>query len=67
MKSAIRQIKQRTEKELESGQINRSTWHDDFRTSAYIVVSGLNRDMNEGDISVVFSQFGEITDIRLVH
>jgi len=67
MKSAIRQIKQRTEKELASGQINRSTWHDDFRKSAYIVVSGLNRDMNEGDISVVFSQLGEITDIRLVH
>ena len=33
--------------------------------SAYIFVSNLNYGMNEGDIVIVFSEFGEVVDIRL--
>ena len=43
----------------------KGSWHDQYRESAYIYVGGLNCMMNEGDISVVFSQFGEIVDLRL--
>lgn len=37
-----------------------------FKDSAYIIVNNLNKNMNEGDISVVFSQYGEIVDLILV-
>jgi len=33
--------------------------------SAYIFIGGLNYDMNEGDIVIVFSEFGEVVDLRL--
>jgi RNA-binding motif X-linked protein 2 len=44
----------------------KSTWHEDFRHSAYIISTGWNKDVNEGDIVTVMSQFGEIQDINLI-
>lgn len=41
------------------------SWHKDY-DSAYIFIGNLNYHMNEGDIAIVFSEFGEIVDIRLM-
>lgn len=42
-----------------------ASWHHEYRQSAYIFIGGLNFRMNEGDIVIVFSQFGEVVDCRL--
>ena len=42
-----------------------ASWHHEYRKSAYIFIGGLNFSMNEGDIIIVFSQFGEVVDCRL--
>ena len=42
-----------------------ASWHHEYADSAYIYVGGLSYNMNEGDLAVVFSQFGEVTDIHL--
>ena len=42
-----------------------SSWHDDYKHSAYIYVGGLPFELTEGDVICVFSQYGEIVDINL--
>ena len=37
-----------------------------YRESGYIFIGGLNFNMNEGDVAIVFSQFGEISDLLLI-
>ena len=44
--------------------VNKS-WHAQYKDSAYVYVGGLPYDLSEGDIIVVFSQFGEIVDVNL--
>lgn len=44
--------------------INKS-WHAQYKDSAYCYVGGLPLDLSEGDIVVVFSQFGEIVDVNM--
>jgi len=41
--------------EIDMKNMSKGSWHDEYRNSAYIYVGNLNYDMNEGDISVVFS------------
>lgn len=43
-----------------------NSWHDEYKKSSYIFIANLNYEMNEGDIAIVFSQFGEIVDVHLV-
>ncbi|EPX73481.1 RNA-binding protein Cwf29 [Schizosaccharomyces octosporus yFS286] len=43
-----------------------SSWHLDYKDSAYIYIGNLDYDLNEEDILNVFSEFGEPTDINLV-
>jgi RNA-binding motif X-linked protein 2 len=49
---------------LETGHA--TSWHDEYKKSSYIFIANLNYDMNEGDIAIAFSQFGEIVDVHLV-
>ncbi len=51
--------------EIDLKNMLKGSWHDQYRHSSYIFVGGLNFNMNEGDISAVFSQYGEIVDLRL--
>jgi RNA-binding motif protein, X-linked 2 len=44
--------------------INKS-WHAQYKDSAYVYVGGLPPDLSEGDVVVVFSQFGEIVDVNM--
>ncbi|OII73246.1 putative RNA-binding protein [Cryptosporidium ubiquitum] len=45
---------------------NSNSWHDEYRNSSYIYISGLDLRLTEGDIAIVFSQWGEPIDINLI-
>lgn len=53
-----------SEQDLKSG--SKSSWHDQYKDSAWIFVGGLPYDLTEGDIISVFSQYGEVVNINLV-
>lgn len=52
--------------ELKEGYEGNRSWHHQFRHSAYVYVGGLPQGLTEGDVVIVFSQFGEIVDINLI-
>merc|ERR1712066_243714 len=52
--------------ELNAGLEGNRSWHHQFKDSAYIYVGGLHPGLTEGDIVIVFSQFGEIVDVNVV-
>ncbi|XP_017781902.1 PREDICTED: RNA-binding motif protein, X-linked 2 [Nicrophorus vespilloides] len=53
-----------SEQELHS--TNKTSWHDQYRDSAWIFVAGFPYDLSEGDLICMFSQYGEIVHINLV-
>lgn len=61
----IKAIERITQRELETLTPMSASWHHEYRQSAYIFIGGLNFRMNEGDIAIVFSQYGEVVDCRL--
>lgn len=56
------------EKELDLGHIGGygSSWHDQYSHSSYIFVGNLPFELTEGDLLVVFEQYGRIADVHLV-
>eukprot|EP01056_Protomagalhaensia_sp_Gyna25_P000636 Protomagalhaensia_sp_Gyna_25__635@NODE_129_length_5021_cov_1218_892413_g19_i3_p4_GENE_NODE_129_length_5021_cov_1218_892413_g19_i3NODE_129_length_5021_cov_1218_892413_g19_i3_p4_ORF_typecomplete_len309_score40_87RRM_1/PF00076_22/1_1e17RRM_7/PF16367_5/6_9e07RRM_5/PF13893_6/2_3e05Nup35_RRM_2/PF14605_6/0_13DUF1940/PF09155_10/0_21OB_RNB/PF08206_11/4_6e03OB_RNB/PF08206_11/0_14OB_RNB/PF08206_11/1_1e04_NODE_129_length_5021_cov_1218_892413_g19_i37191645 len=52
--------------ELQLKNPEEPSFHDSHRDSCYIFIGGLDYRMTEGDTVVVFSQWGEIVDIKLV-
>ena len=64
--NTIKGISNLNEIELSQGIGGKASWHADYDKSAYIFVGNLNYRMNEGDLVIVFSQYGEIVDWRLV-
>jgi len=44
--------------------VNKS-WHAQYKDSAYVYVGGLPDQLSEGDIVIVFSQFGEVVDVNM--
>lgn len=60
----IKNIKKLSEQELKSGL--KTSWHDQYKDSAWIFVGGLPYDLSEGDVLCIFSQYGEIVNINLV-
>uniref|UniRef100_A0A182M6I1 RRM domain-containing protein n=1 Tax=Anopheles culicifacies TaxID=139723 RepID=A0A182M6I1_9DIPT len=44
----------------------KTSWHDQYKDSAWIFVGGLVYDLTEGDVLSVFSQYGEIVNVNLV-
>eukprot|EP00871_Galdieria_phlegrea_P001345 jgi/Galph1/2210/GphlegSOOS_G891.1 len=61
-------IQQANAKELALGHIGGygSSWHDKYADSAYIFVGNLPFELTEGDLLVVFEQYGTIVDVNLV-
>lgn len=53
-----------SEQELRSG--NKTSWHDQYRSSAWLFIGGLPYDLSEGDLICVFSQYGEIVNVNLI-
>lgn len=61
----MKNITKLSERELHTTN-NKSSWHDQYKDSAWIFVGGLSYDLSEGDIVCVFSQYGEIVNINLI-
>lgn len=61
----VKNIKKLSEQELKRGNL-KSSWHDQYKDSAWIFVGGLPYDLTEGDVICVFSQYGEVVNINLV-
>jgi len=61
-------ITQANQRELELGHIGGygSSWHDKYANSSYIFVGNLPFELTEGDLLVVFEQYGRIADVHLV-
>ncbi|XP_028175738.1 RNA-binding motif protein, X-linked 2 [Ostrinia nubilalis] len=60
----VKNVLKLSEREL-SGK-SKTSWHDQYKDSAWIFVGGLPYDLTEGDVICVFSQYGEIVNINLV-
>jgi RNA-binding motif X-linked protein 2 len=61
----IKHIERITQRELDTLTPLNASWHHEYRDSAYIFLGGLNFRMNEGDLVIVFSQYGEVVDCRI--
>jgi len=59
-----RNITKLSQRELQQGD-GKTSWHDEYKGSAWVFVGGLPYDLSEGDIISVFSQYGEIVNINL--
>ncbi|XP_066593875.1 RNA-binding motif protein, X-linked 2-like [Prorops nasuta] len=44
----------------------KTSWHDQYKDSAWIFIGGLPYDLTEGDIITIFSQYGEVVNINLI-
>ncbi|KDR24402.1 RNA-binding motif protein, X-linked 2-like [Zootermopsis nevadensis] len=60
----VKNIKKLSELELKRNL--KTSWHDQYKDSAWIFVGGLPYDLTEGDIICVFSQYGEVVNLNLV-
>ncbi|KAL9128448.1 MAG: hypothetical protein Q9217_002881 [Psora testacea] len=63
--NTIREIQNLNKRELENAVAPEASWHTDYRSTAYIHISGLPFTLTEGDILTIFSQFGEPTYLHL--
>ena len=62
----IKNVQKYNALELERGITGTdSSWHHQYRDSAWIFVGGINYELTEGDVVCVFSQFGEIVNVNL--
>ena len=64
--SKIKQIQRLNEQELKYNISETASWHYKYRDSSYIYISGFPKEVTEGDLVIVFSQYGEIIDCRIV-
>ncbi|KAK2197215.1 bifunctional RNA recognition motif domain/RNA-binding domain superfamily/Nucleotide-binding alpha-beta plait domain superfamily [Babesia duncani] len=61
----ISAVERLSEIELQKGIIGEASWHYRYKDSCYIFIGGLDKRMTEGDIIIVFSQYGDPIDINL--
>ena len=55
------------EEELRKGVAGtKASWHSEFKNQAWVYIGGLSTELSEGDIICVFSQDGEVEDIKLM-
>ena len=64
--SKIKQIQRLNEQEMKYKIGYTGSWHYKYRDSAYIYVGGFPKEITEGDLVIVFSQYGEIVDCRII-
>jgi RNA-binding motif protein, X-linked 2 len=62
----VRAITRMNAKELAKGYDEASSWHQDYKNSAYLHVSGLPFQYEEKDLLAIFSQYGTLIDINLI-
>ncbi|ETN40851.1 uncharacterized protein HMPREF1541_05131 [Cyphellophora europaea CBS 101466] len=64
--NAIRQTQNLNKRELENATPPSASWHVDYRDTAWLYVGGLPTDLSEGDVCIIFSQFGNPTHLNLI-
>ena len=52
----VKNIRKLNEREIELGIDDKSSWHNQYKDSAWIFIGGLPFDLTEGDVICVFSQ-----------
>lgn len=62
----IKQIQKLNDQEMKHNIPFSASWHNKYKDSAYIYISGFPKEVTEGDLVIVFSQYGEIVDCRIV-
>jgi RNA-binding motif X-linked protein 2 len=62
----IKQIQNLNEEELKHNIPYSASWHSKYKNSAYIYISNFPYELTEGDLVIIFSQYGEIVDCRIV-
>ncbi|XP_045534969.1 RNA-binding motif protein, X-linked 2 [Papilio machaon] len=60
----VKNVLKLSERELTGN--SKTSWHDQYKDSAWIFIGGMPYDLTEGDVICVFSQYGEIVNINLV-
>ncbi|OAL35581.1 hypothetical protein AYO20_05200 [Fonsecaea nubica] len=64
--NAIRQTQLLNKRELENATPPSASWHADYRDTAWIYVGGLHLGLTEGDVVIIFSQYGNPTHLNLI-
>lgn len=64
--NVIKEIQRMNQQELDGNVSFEASWHQKYKSSAWIYIGGLYETLSEGDILCVFSQVGEIEDIHLI-
>ncbi|OAP61092.1 hypothetical protein AYL99_03293 [Fonsecaea erecta] len=64
--NAIRQTQLLNKRELENATPPSASWHADYRDTAWIYIGGLHLGLTEGDVIIVFSQYGNPTHLNLI-
>ena len=62
----IKQIQNLNEEELIHNISYSASWHSKYKNSAYIFISNFPYELTEGDLVIIFSQYGEIVDCRII-
>ena len=62
----IKQIQKLNDEELKYNIPPSASWHTKYKDSAYIYISNFPFEITEGDLVIVFSQYGEVVDCRIV-
>ncbi|PRT55128.1 RNA-binding motif protein, X-linked 2 [Wickerhamiella sorbophila] len=52
--------------ELDNKVPPESSWHNDYNDTPYVYVSGFPKEMTEGDLVILFSQYGTPTHVVIV-
>ena len=64
--NAIRQTALLNKRELENATPPSASWHADYRDTAWLYIGGLPLDLTEGDVCIIFSQFGNPTHLNMI-
>lgn len=58
--NVVKEVQRINDLELEKGIPFEASWHQEYKSSSYVYVGGLDDRLTEGDVIAVMSQFGEI-------
>lgn len=63
----VKNLNKINDREIQLGVVGKSSsWHKQYRHSAWIFFGGVSYELTEGDLLCIFSQYGEIVNINLV-
>ena len=64
--NSIKSIARLNDAELAACTLPAASWHTDYRDTAYIHIGGLPFELSEGDVLLLFSQYGNPVHVNLV-